>query len=665
MITTVCKISYGSQTVPPIVPAVQGDTGRAISFEIADFTPPAGATATYFILKPSGEAIYNSATITNNSILCELTAQSLAEAGENRMQVRVLQGEDIVTSFEVILMVRTFLGDDAIESGTEMNIFDQAVEQATEQFQEQAEEIVEEVLESIPEDYTALTEEVDELNERLIQVDNKFLYPFSYGKNRANKNDLSLGYLNTSGNLTPNVQDWITTNFCYVHDLTNIVFSVRYKSNSKRHTYPLYYLCTYDKDQNFIAQVYTNTDNRTYEIPENVYYIRCCYHGDTVDNPQIESGTTETLYAEYNLILKDTSLPEDVNIIAESYIPVIKRVENDITNTKYVDITSQFTLSDGYIDNRNGNLVSYETGKSTDYLNIFEYGDLYITGSSPYSSNCLYAIYDVNHVFLGYHKNGTETNYHFKWTDIISQYPNAYYVRFSTITTVSALTIKRASTIVEIIADFSSSVWRGKKWTCVGDSLTEVNSRTTKHYFDYVAEATGVNIVNLGASGRGYKNPSSVDNKTFLDVITEVPTDSDVVTIFGSGNDLTHGYTLGDVTDTGTTTICGCINETLDALIDRFPTVQLGVVAPTPWVNFPPSTANNAMELYVNALKTICANRSIPFLDLYHCSNLRPWTAEGRAACYSKDGVNGVHPDEEGHKLIAPRFKGFLDTLLI
>ena len=167
MITTVCKISYGSQTVPPIVPAVQGDTGRAISFEIADFTPPAGATATYFILKPSGEAIYNSATITDNSILCELTAQSLAEAGENRMQVRVLHGEDIVTSFEVILMVRTFLGDDAIESGTEMNIFDQAVEQATEQFQENAEQIVEGVIESIPADYTALTEEVDELNERL------------------------------------------------------------------------------------------------------------------------------------------------------------------------------------------------------------------------------------------------------------------------------------------------------------------------------------------------------------------------------------------------------------------------------------------------------------------------------------------------------------------
>lgn len=187
MITTVCKISYGSQTVPPIVPAVQGDTGRAISFEIADFTPPAGATATYFILKPSGEAIYNSATITDNSILCELTAQSLAEAGENRMQVRVLLGDDIVTSFEVILMVRTFLGDDAIESGTEMNIFDQAVEQATEQFQENAEQIVEEVIESIPADYTELTEEVSELNERLTVsssdlLDNEFFMITNHGE---------------------------------------------------------------------------------------------------------------------------------------------------------------------------------------------------------------------------------------------------------------------------------------------------------------------------------------------------------------------------------------------------------------------------------------------------------------------------------------------------
>ena len=175
MITTICKLSYSSRTVPPIVQAVQGDTGRTVRFDVTDFTIPAGAEATYFIEKPSGEAVYNAATISGNSILCELTAQSLAEPGENKMQVRVILDDEIVTSFKVCLLVSTFWGIDAIESSTEMNIFDKAVEQATEDFQEQAEQIVEEVIESIPADYTALTEEVDELNERLGNFNNDLI----------------------------------------------------------------------------------------------------------------------------------------------------------------------------------------------------------------------------------------------------------------------------------------------------------------------------------------------------------------------------------------------------------------------------------------------------------------------------------------------------------
>lgn len=207
--------------------------------------------------------------------------------------------------------------------------------------------------------------------------------------------------------------------------------------------------------------------------------------------------------------------------------------------------------------------------------------------------------------------------------------------------------------------------WSGKKWVCIGDSLTEANVRTTMHYHDYIAETTGINVVNMGISGTGYKNRDGADDvgDSFYQRISSVPTDADVVTIFGSGNDLSH--TLGTPTDTGTETICGCINTTIDNLIAIMPAVSLGIVAPTPWTNYNPATTGNAMALYVEALKTICANRSIPFLDLYHCSNLRPWTEEGRSACYSKDDGSGIHPDENGHKLIAPRFKVFLDALIL
>lgn len=200
----------------------------------------------------------------------------------------------------------------------------------------------------------------------------------------------------------------------------------------------------------------------------------------------------------------------------------------------------------------------------------------------------------------------------------------------------------------------------GYKWCCIGDSLTEHNIRTNKNYEQYVSESTGITVVNLGVSGTGYKSGNN-----FYARVQSIPLDSDVVTIFGSGNDLYTSTPLGDVTDTGFNTLCGCINETIDAIIKRMPTVNLGIVTPTPWKDFPPTTPNNEMDLYSQALVEICKRRSIPCLDLYHCSNLRPWTKEGRDACYTKDGENGVHPNEQGHKLIAPRFKALLESLIL
>jgi hypothetical protein len=132
MITTKSKINFSNLSVPPIIPVVQGDTGRVIQFELNDFTIPAGATATYYVQKPSGEAVYNEATISGNNVFVELTAQSIIEVGENYGQVRILVDEEVVTSFDFILLVKVFRGIDAVQSESEMNIFDKAVERAQE-----------------------------------------------------------------------------------------------------------------------------------------------------------------------------------------------------------------------------------------------------------------------------------------------------------------------------------------------------------------------------------------------------------------------------------------------------------------------------------------------------------------------------------------------------
>ena len=210
--------------------------------------------------------------------------------------------------------------------------------------------------------------------------------------------------------------------------------------------------------------------------------------------------------------------------------------------------------------------------------------------------------------------------------------------------------------------------WSGLKWVVVGDSLTEENVRTTKHYFDYIAEGTGIQVTNMGVSGSGYKRRDD-EGKAFYQRVNSISTDADVITIFGSFNDFgASPYNLGEPTDTDTDTICGCINTTIETILNAYLAVgkipRIGVVTPTPWQTTLPADPDSRGVLYCDAVIQCCRQKSIPVLDLYRCSNLHPDNETFRTLAYSKDDGNGVHPDETGHKIIAPQFETFLNKLL-
>ena len=207
----------------------------------------------------------------------------------------------------------------------------------------------------------------------------------------------------------------------------------------------------------------------------------------------------------------------------------------------------------------------------------------------------------------------------------------------------------------------TASTWADKKWVCIGDSLTEYNYTSYKKYYDFVQEQTGISVVNLGIGGTGYKNQGS-SQTAFYERISQIPSDADVITIFGSGNDLS--YTLGTITDSGTDTICGCINKTIDDLYTAFPTAKLGIISPCPWVSFPTNT-DNAMSRYSTALKQICESRGIPFLDLYRCSGIRPWDDTFKTLVYTLSNNDGVHPNNIGQEMLASHIMEFVKTLIL
>lgn len=200
-----------------------------------------------------------------------------------------------------------------------------------------------------------------------------------------------------------------------------------------------------------------------------------------------------------------------------------------------------------------------------------------------------------------------------------------------------------------------SKLWSHLKWACVGDSLTEKNLRSDKNYHDYINEKTGINVVNLGVSGTGYVAGKDA-SKSFVDRLGSIPSDADVITIFGSGNDL--GYSLDELRT--------AFETVLDNLYRTRPGIPVGVISPTPWTNQTPDNENCGMYQYVEALRTVCERRGVPFLDLFRLSGFQANDLDYTHTQYfskDPDGTN-VHPNEAGHKILASHVYNFLNSLI-
>ena len=318
----------------------------------------------------------------------------------------------------------------------------------------------------------------------------------------------------------------------------------------------------------------------------------------------------------------------------------------------------------GNIATNNG-LVS----KITDFISCIEGQKFKYKG---YGSGSLASVvwYDNNKNYISGETYSSNTDY----TEITVPL-NASYARFASCAYGSKLdniifdvkTVTKELFFSPKLPEEQIKPLNGKKWIAVGDSLTSEWTLGTdvKNYTNYVSEELGLTMYNKGVGGTGYwKGYSS--NSAFYQRVNDFTETADIVTIFGSFNDLgtedgVQGITvIGDITDNTTDTICGCINKTLDTLEEKYPLAMIAIITPTPWSN---SHDNTNAETYVSKLKGIAKYRSIPCLDLYHESSMRPWDEAFRSNFY-QNGTDGAHPNTEGHKRITPMFVDFIKRLI-
>ena len=217
---------------------------------------------------------------------------------------------------------------------------------------------------------------------------------------------------------------------------------------------------------------------------------------------------------------------------------------------------------------------------------------------------------------------------------------------------------------------------KDKKFVFLGDSITwgSGTSGADKVYHVLLKNDAGLKeAVNYGIGGTRYAiqkgtphrpKDDYVDVNSFCERFDQMDDDADGVVGFGGTNDYGHGDApLGKFEDRTPDSFYGACHYLYSGLIKKYLGKPIVIITPLHRANESSDTGNKSggeiLKVYVDAIREVAEFYSLPVLDLYASSGLQPQVEEIKNA-YIPDGL---HPNDEGHKIIAYKLKKFLENL--
>lgn len=212
--------------------------------------------------------------------------------------------------------------------------------------------------------------------------------------------------------------------------------------------------------------------------------------------------------------------------------------------------------------------------------------------------------------------------------------------------------LKAAQIFVSMVTpeDRANNPWLGKSWYCYGTSISDIgandaagNNGHSGKYPLYLDAVTGMTRTN-GAIGSGGIRTNASHQGNVLTALLTTPFDVDLVTLETLPNDgVDDPANVGEITDTGTTTICGAFKTAVEYILNntraKFVLIFVGGYAAG-------TDAMNSTHMgYIDAkdkLKKIAECYGVPVID-----------AEKEAADWKhrKSGVllaDNIHPNYLG-----------------
>lgn len=212
---------------------------------------------------------------------------------------------------------------------------------------------------------------------------------------------------------------------------------------------------------------------------------------------------------------------------------------------------------------------------------------------------------------------------------------------------------------ISVQNDYYNSV----KWGTVGDSITANDGGTYgTNYRTLVQRLLGVSAVNnvsvtgsMIAGKTGYTKDSSAMYLRYA----ALDNDCDIITVFGGTNDYREaggdGVPIGVKGSNDPYNFYGALKTLIEGLHTKFPTGKILFITPLRRTN--DTTANlqgHKLIDYVNAIKDICADYSIPVLDLYNQSGINSLNSATLL-------TDGLHPNGTGYEIIARKIAKYID----
>ena len=466
---------------------------------------------------------------------------------------------------------------------------------------------------------------------------------------------------------------------------------------SKSYTFNLTTFVTFwDENKEFISgyiqgAVSTSNPINLKNIPDNAKFVRLSVFDESLDccvfsDAEYFSNDLTTMFIDNDLKIVNQNLEGfKVNNGLLENNSISREKINYYSISDEGNLINKDRLTYNKYINNNGQWVNSKNHVETDFIEIEQ--------NQKYKHNIYSFItyWDENKEFIsGYIEGNGSVN---TPQEIKKRPDNARYVRFSAdITAKDTIVVSKVelfsndlttmfidndlkivsqnleSNLLSKINSGGSSI-ANKIVNFLGDSITygvdgNTNGGTAEYpYPKIISELFGIIAKNYGVPGSTIGGNNNGIGYSCMNIrYANMDDNADYVIVFGGVNDYTANVKLplGSYEDETNETFYGGLKILINGLIGKYPRSRIGFITPLrKRGDTTPNTYGNTLEQYVNAIKQLCEENSIPYLDLYKKGGCYVENANWRSINMN----DGLHPSQEFYYKLAQQIGEFIKSI--